>query len=194
MNKKLFALIFAFLFILSAFVPAFADEIETAEEPVEEAGLFMETQAYDSPDAEAYPEEEFGEEAEMHLFQYDPEEYDGIPAEDGDIAKGIEEDGEVHILAYEDAELENAPLMATDEAPKKSIVSVKRIVAALVIGFLIGFIALKIVAAPLKSVKGQTNASQYAVPNSFELESSKETFLYRNVDKTPIPKADNQQK
>lgn len=190
MNKKIFAFIVALLLILSAFVPAYADEIETAEEAI----LFIEPQASDSPDEESFFEEESGEEAEMNIFQYDPEQYDGIPAEDGDIAKGIEENGEVNILAYEDSEFESASVTAVSEAPKKSIVSVKRIIAAVVIGFLIGFVALKIVAAPLKSVKGQSDAGQYAVPNSFELEASGDAFLYRNVDKTPIPKQQNQTK
>lgn len=166
MNKKIISLIFAILLIMTALIPAYADEAETIEEEsVEEVVLFADGAEAVPPDVDSYFSEDSVENDVYEIAQY------------GD-----------------DAQLENEYIMTINTAPEKKTFSVGRLVAAMIIGFLIAFVALKIVAAPLKSVKGQNNANQYAVPRSFKLSSSSDAFLYKNIKKTPKPQQQPQQK
>lgn len=57
-------------------------------------------------------------------------------------------------------------------------------------GFLVAFVALKIIAAPLKSVRKQTGAGDYVVPGTMAVTNANDVFLYSNVTRTAIPKDD----
>ena len=56
----------------------------------------------------------------------------------------------------------------------------------LVIGVVIGLIAVLIMKGQLKSVRSQNAAGSYVVPGSFGLTESHDLFLYRNLNRRPI--------
>ena len=62
------------------------------------------------------------------------------------------------------------------------------IVIALAIGFIIASIVVKSMKKKNISVVTQSGAAQYIVPGSFVLNAQNDTFLYRNVTRTAIPK------
>ncbi len=61
-----------------------------------------------------------------------------------------------------------------------------RIFACLVIGFALAFFIVKIQASKLKTVKMQVNAADYV--GDVVITSRYDNFMYRNIDKSPIPK------
>lgn len=62
------------------------------------------------------------------------------------------------------------------------------IAICIIIGMAIGFIVMFSVASKNKSVRKQKNATVYTRPGSFGVTGSYDTFLYKNVDKTPKSK------
>lgn len=56
----------------------------------------------------------------------------------------------------------------------------------LVIGIVVGLIAVLIMKGQLKSVRSQNAAGSYVVPGSFGLTESHDLFLYRNLNRRPI--------
>ena len=56
----------------------------------------------------------------------------------------------------------------------------------LLIGIVIGLIAVLIMKGQLKSVRSQNAAGNYVVPGSFGLTESHDLFLYRNLNRRPI--------
>lgn len=59
----------------------------------------------------------------------------------------------------------------------------KSILIALAVGFVIAFIATSVMKAQLKSVKAKNFASDYVRSGSFKVTTSRDLFLYRNVDR-----------
>lgn len=64
----------------------------------------------------------------------------------------------------------------------------KQIVAAVIIGIIIGFIGVSIMKAKLKSVRFQAAANSYVRQNSFNVANSNDVFLYSTVSKVAKPK------
>ena len=62
---------------------------------------------------------------------------------------------------------------------------------ALVIGIVVGLIAVLIMKGQLKSVRRQNQANVYMKDGSMHLTHSSDLFLYRNVTRTAIPKNDS---
>ena len=65
------------------------------------------------------------------------------------------------------------------------------VLIALVPGVLVGFITVSVMKAKLRSKRPRHNASEYVVPGSFHLTRNTDTFLYRTVTKTEIPRDDD---
>lgn len=64
----------------------------------------------------------------------------------------------------------------------------KTIAISMGAGLLIGLITVGIMAAKMKTVRAQKEASDYVRPDSFHLTNSRDIFLYSNVHRTPKPK------
>lgn len=62
---------------------------------------------------------------------------------------------------------------------------------SVVIGIASGFIGTGIMRSKLKSVKYQSGAADYVVPNSFKMHASKDIYLYSTVTKTERPTDNN---
>ena len=65
------------------------------------------------------------------------------------------------------------------------------ILFAIIPAVLIGFITVSVMKSKLKSKRARLNASEYVVPGSFHLTRNTDTFLYRTVTKTEIPRDDD---
>lgn len=59
---------------------------------------------------------------------------------------------------------------------------------SLAAGFIVAFVATGIMRSKLKSVYGKAGAREYARPGSMQLTHSGDLFLYRTLDRRPIPK------
>ncbi len=172
MNRKIFACIISFLLLIALTIPAVAvEEIETEPEVILFAAPNDGEVILEAPESEAIDEE-------IPVNEFIPEnefvtEYEFVPDYDVRFYDGIEPEGE-----YENY---TAPVKET------KAFSIVRLIVALIIGFLIAFIIMKIVAAPLKSVKSKSDANEYET-NKIELTYQNDRFLYRNTQRTPIPK------
>ena len=71
----------------------------------------------------------------------------------------------------------------------------KEIIIAVVLGIVLSFlIPMSILKGQLKTVRQQAAAADYVRPNSMNLTSKRDIFLYRRVVRTEIPKQDNNRK
>lgn len=61
------------------------------------------------------------------------------------------------------------------------------IIVCLAIGLLIGFISLSVMKSDMKTVRSKSNATDYKKKDSFKLNESTDTFLYKKLEKTPKP-------
>lgn len=77
----------------------------------------------------------------------------------------------------------------TDTAPKKNYV--KTSVISVVVGMLIGLIAVGIMAAPMKSVKMKQAAADYIRPGSMTITGCRDIYLYSRVRRSAKPKSSN---
>ena len=90
--------------------------------------------------------------------------------------------------------LENEPeeIIQPDVAPavpKKTYG--KTIAISMGAGLMIGLIVVAIMAAKMKTVRAQREASDYVRPGSFQLTTSRDIFLYSHVHRTPKPKSNS---
>ena len=69
----------------------------------------------------------------------------------------------------------------TDSSGKNLIIA---IAISVVIGVIVGFIGSGMMKSKLKSVRFQSGAANYVVPNSFKLSNSQDVYLYSTVTKT----------
>ncbi|MBO5064815.1 MAG: TPM domain-containing protein [Clostridia bacterium] len=72
--------------------------------------------------------------------------------------------------------------------------TVKVIVICIAVGMAVGFLVMFAIASKNKSVRMQKNASVYTRQGSFIVTGNYDNFLYKNVDKTPKPKQNNNNK
>jgi len=84
-------------------------------------------------------------------------------------------------------EFADPELIPDPEFTKPAFPAVRRLLTALVIGLLSAWIATGTMKRKLKSVRGQVNASQYAVNGSFRVTESRDLFLYHTVNRVPKP-------
>lgn len=89
---------------------------------------------------------------------------------------------EANAPVYEDTEdVETAPIVE-----KKSYG--KTIAISMAVGMVIGLICVGIMAAQMKSVRSQSNASDYVRPGSMQLINCRDIFLYSHVSRRAKPK------
>lgn len=81
---------------------------------------------------------------------------------------------------------------AAQETARVSAVNTDWIMWAVIIGFLIALLVTAAWKAQLRSVHSKWEAYDYVRKDSLNLTSRNERFLYRNIQKVPIPKQDNQ--
>ena len=72
----------------------------------------------------------------------------------------------------------------SNKAPVATRDIVIAVCISVVIGIIIGFIGSGIMKSKLKSVRYQSGAADYVVPNSFKLNDSRDIYLYSTVTKT----------
>lgn len=73
--------------------------------------------------------------------------------------------------------------------------SIKTVLIAVAIGALLALlIPMSILKGQLKTVRRQNTAANYVRPNSMQLTQKRDIYLYRNVIRTAIPKANNSRK
>lgn len=66
--------------------------------------------------------------------------------------------------------------------------SVTSVIICIVIGLVIGFMATGILRSSLKSVDFKQEATSYRELGNLNVTNRKDVFLYKKLDKTPIPK------
>ncbi len=95
---------------------------------------------------------------------------DDIDVDDITADTGIENDDH----SYRDTTRSHNPVMA--------------FIISLIIGLVVAFIAVSIMKSSMRSVHKKTGAADYRKENSFKLTKNLDTFMYKKVDKTAIPK------
>ncbi len=81
---------------------------------------------------------------------------------------------------------------AVRETASVSGVNTDWVMIALLVGFLIALLVTAVWKAQLRSVHAKWEAYDYVRRDSLNLTSRNERFLYRNIQKVPIPKQPNQ--
>lgn len=65
------------------------------------------------------------------------------------------------------------------------------LIGCIVVGFLIALIPMGVLKGQIRNVHSKSQAEDYTRDDSFHLTVKQDIFLYKNVDKTPIPKNNN---
>ena len=65
---------------------------------------------------------------------------------------------------------------------------------SLIIGLVSALIAVSMMKSSMKSVRKKSGAADYRKENSFKLEKNTDTFMYKRVEKTAIPKTNQTNK
>lgn len=65
-----------------------------------------------------------------------------------------------------------------------------RILVSIGVGLLLGLIPMLVMYGKMKSVRRNNRASSYVKENSLHITKQNDMYLYKNVVRTPIPKAD----
>ena len=79
----------------------------------------------------------------------------------------------------------------SDKAPVSTRDIVIAVCISVVVGIIIGFIGSGIMKSKLTSVRYQSGAADYVVPDSFKLNDSRDIYLYSTVTKTERATNDN---
>lgn len=123
---------------------------------------------------------------------YDDDEYDFdfVDEYDYDLEDEDIEIDEIELNDSGDNEINvNADISDNAAVPRKrrhNVVS--SFVISLLIGLVSALIVVSIMKSSMKSVHKKTGATDYRKENSFKLEKNTDTFLYKRVEKTAIPK------
>lgn len=94
-------------------------------------------------------------------------------------------------MAEDQLEYARANINSDGTRIKKSAFDITRLLIAFVAGVVISFIATGIMRGQLKTVRKQAGASNYVRNGSMKISVSRDTFLYSHVDRTAIPKDNN---
>lgn len=89
---------------------------------------------------------------------------------------------------YADETTASAETVAAAETARVSAINGNWIIMALIFGFLIALMVTAVWKAQLRSVHAKWEAYDYVRRDSLNLSSNNERFLYRNIQKVPIPK------
>ena len=79
----------------------------------------------------------------------------------------------------------------SDKAPVSTRDIIIAVCISVVVGIIIGFIGSGIMKSKLTSVRYQSGAADYVVPDSFKLNDSRDIYLYSTVTKTERATNDN---
>lgn len=71
------------------------------------------------------------------------------------------------------------------------VFSLSRLAASLVAGYIIGFLIIWSIASKNKSVRMQSNATEYTRPGSLVITGRSDSFLYTDTQRTAKPKRDD---
>ena len=75
--------------------------------------------------------------------------------------------------------------------PKGPFAVVKNLLISLVIGFVVALVATSIMRGKLKTVRFQAAAGSYVKPNSMDVTTSRDLFLYTHIDRRARPKQES---
>ena len=67
----------------------------------------------------------------------------------------------------------------------------KTIAISMVVGLVLGFLVVGVMAAMMKTVQRQDHAKDYICPGSMKLTNSRDIYLYSHVSRTPKPKSNS---
>jgi len=122
---------------------------------------------------------------------YDDEyDFDFVDEYDYDLEDEDIEIDEIELNDSGDNEINvNADISDNAAVPgKRRHNVVSSFVISLLIGLVSALIVVSIMKSSMKSVHKKTGATDYRKENSFKLEKNTDTFLYKRVEKTAIPK------
>lgn len=155
-KKRITAILAAAIIAVGASVPAFADEdFNTAENDAQVLLTAQEAQADTALDT-------------LDIISDDSA---AVALSDNYDTAAINETGET-----EGDDSDKAPVATRD--------IVIAVCISVVVGIIIGFIGSGIMKSKLTSVRYQSGAADYIVPDSFKLNDSRDVYLYSTVTKT----------
>lgn len=155
-KKRITAILAAAIIAVGASVPAFADEdFNTAENDAPVLLTAQEVQADTALDT-------------LDIISDDSA---AVVLSDNYDTAAINETGET-----EDDDSDKAPVATRD--------IIIAVCISVVVGIIIGFIGSGIMKSKLTSVRYQSGAADYIVPDSFKLNDSRDVYLYSTVTKT----------
>lgn len=114
--------------------------------------------------------------------QYDYDDYDSFSYDEMEEPE----------YAEENRDTDDTYTTGVDSENSKS--PVKTIIICIAVGMAMGFIINFAIASKNKSVRMQRNATIYTRDGSFMLTGQYDNFLYKNLQKTPKPKNDSNNK
>lgn len=92
---------------------------------------------------------------------------------------------------YYDDEYYYSDDYAADEETDGEWTPFTYILPALIVGFIIALIVVLTMKSGMKTVHAKSGAADYMVPGSLSLTVQRDTYLYKNVTRTPRPKNKN---
>lgn len=156
MKKRITAILAAAIIAVGASVPAFADEdFNTAENDAQVLLTAQEAQA----------------DTALDTLDTISDDSAAVVLSDNYDTDAINETGET-----EGDDSDKAPVATRD--------IIIAVCISVVIGIIIGFIGSGIMKSKLTSVRYQSGAADYIVPDSFKLNDSRDVYLYSTVTKT----------
>lgn len=158
-KKRITAILAAAIIAVGASVPAFADEdFNTAENDAQVLLTAQEAQADTALDT-------------LDIISDDSA---AVALSDNYDTAAINETGETDSDDSDDS----------DKAPVATRDIIIAVCISVVVGIIIGFIGSGIMKSKLTSVRYQSGAADYIVPDSFKLNDSRDVYLYSTVTKT----------
>ncbi len=155
-KKRITAILAAAIIAVGASVPAFADEdFNTAEN---DAPVLLTAQEVQADTA-------------LDTIDTISDDSAAVALSDNYDTAAINETGET-----EDDDSDKAPVATRD--------IIIAVCISVVVGIIIGFIGSGIMKSKLTSVRYQSGAADYIVPDSFKLNDSRDVYLYSTVTKT----------
>lgn len=155
MKKRITAIIAAAIIAVGASVPAFADsDFNTAGNDAQVLLTAQEAQA----------------DTALDTLDAISDDSAAVVLSDNYDTAAINETGET-----EDDDSDKAPVATRD---------IIAVCISVVVGIIIGFIGSGIMKSKLTSVRYQSGAADYVVPDSFKLNDSRDVYLYSTVTKT----------
>lgn len=80
------------------------------------------------------------------------------------------------------------PAFAADSSSGAQLFNPTALIVCLLIGFVLALIPMGVLKSQINNVHSKTEATSYTREGSFNLQGKEDTFLYRNVQRVPIPR------